>query len=87
MSCCLTSSQDITAIAKPLFDHYPLTFFDFLRIFNDGSFITFATNRNFIEYYYNQKEYKFFPVMELPEKKQLIIPQTPIPYYSLPYWI
>jgi len=59
---CLSASQDISTIAKSLFNKHPLQYFGFARIYSDGSFMNFATHPEFLEHYYKM-DYKFLPAI------------------------
>jgi|GEM_PF-5541342 len=51
--------DDVTEICEPLFNQFDLTYFDYGRLYNDGSVISLYTDRDFGIYIHNHREYKF----------------------------
>ena len=69
---CFTASQDVSEICRTLFQKYPINYFDWGRIYGDGSFFTLTSKGEFLVHHH-EKGYKFLPTIKLQDLELLPI--------------
>jgi predicted AlkP superfamily phosphohydrolase/phosphomutase len=50
----IKSADEIRLICKPIFDNFSIDYFDYFRVYTDSSRIWLSSNRNWINYLYQQ---------------------------------
>jgi len=64
------SNEDVQKISSPLSEEFKLSFFDFGRMYNDGSCLIFSTNNKVIDFLFEKKYPLFAPIpSQLIQKK------------------
>lgn len=51
-------AKEVKSICKPLFENTPIDFLEFIRSYDDGSYLTLCTNVLWLEYYFENKLYQ-----------------------------
>lgn len=54
---CLKVSNDIASIGQPLFSYTPIEFFNFVRVFKNGSRLSLCSRADFMDFYFSNQLY------------------------------